>query len=693
MFGPTKPKTTLKSPVQYLKGVGPRRATTLAHLHIQVVEDLLFHVPRDWEDRRPPSPIVFKGRVIKTRFQQIGSKLSILKATLENERGEKREAIWFKRPSFRYDPFKPLKQAIATGLPIWIVGKPEDSLFPLANIRVEEFYSDQNHSSLHVGRIVPIYSLTEGIKEPFLRELIHQALTQHSSLVEDPLPSYLLQERNLSGIRQALQKIHFPDSWEERDAARSRLAYDEFLLLALAWAIKQRQTKNIRKGYGYEVKRHLLSPFREVLEFDLTQAQKRVINEIFQDMQQPNVMTRLLQGDVGSGKTVVALSALLLGVENGYQGAFMAPTEILAEQHLVTFNKFLKNLPVRYALLTSRTPPQKRAGILKEIAEGKIDIVIGTHALLEEDVQIPKLRIAVIDEQHRFGVRQRATLRQKGPPLDLLVMTATPIPRTLALALYGDLDVSTLDEMPPGRQPPSTYHWEEKQGFEQIRNEVEAGHQAYIVYPLIEESSSVDLKSAKKEFERLKNAVFPNLRVALVHGQMSGIQKTKAMEEFSLGLWDILVATPVIEVGVDVPNATTMIIQNADRFGLASLHQLRGRIGRGSAASHCVLVADPKNQEAEGRIRILCETTDGFKIGEEDLKHRGPGQILGTEQHGEFHLRVGNILKDSALLIQAREDAKKILALDPNLSDSRHQTLRRRLISLYQDRWHWIDLA
>ncbi|MBI4052173.1 MAG: ATP-dependent DNA helicase RecG [Elusimicrobia bacterium] len=684
----------LKSSVQYLKGVGPRRSRLLSHLGIYLVEDLLFHFPREWEDRTISSPTVFKGRVTKTRFQQVGLKLAILKATMENGHGQMREAVWFKRPSLRYDVFKPLKEDIAAGHPLWIIGKPEDSLFPTSKIRVEEYYSTQDEkAALHVGRIVPLYPLTEGLRQSFMREIVHQALSSNASLVEDPLPGDLIEKRDLLGVQQALWGLHFPKSSQERDAARTRLAYDEFLLLSLAWAIKQRQTKRVQKSYGYEIKRHLLTPFREHLGFDLTKAQRRVINEIFQDMQQPTPMTRLLQGDVGSGKTVVALSALLLGVENGYQGVFMAPTEILAEQHLVTFDKFLKDLPVRYALLTSRTKPGQRKELLKEIEDGKIDIVIGTHALLEEEVRIPKLRIAVIDEQHRFGVRQRATLRQKGPPLDLLVMTATPIPRTLALALYGDLDVSTLDEMPPGRKPVSTRHLTEKEGFDFIRSEVEAGHQSYIVYPIIEESGHRDLKAARKEFERLKREVFGDLKVALVHGQMQGAQKAKTMEEFSLGLWDILVATPVIEVGVDVPNATVMMVQNADRFGLASLHQLRGRIGRGEANSCCLMVAEPKTTEAEGRIRVICETTDGFKIGEEDLKHRGPGEILGTEQHGDFHLKVGNILKDSALLIRAREDGSRIMEQDPTLSQPKHQAIRRKLIAMYQNRWHWIDLA
>ena len=437
----------------------------------------------------------------------------------------------------------------------------------------------------------------------------------------------------------------------------------------------------------------MLTPFRQQLGFELTPAQKRVINEIFDDMRRPHPMTRLLQGDVGSGKTVVALSALLLAVENGGQAALMAPTEILAEQHRATLDRVLEGLPVRVASLTSRASKKERAAILDKIAEGQVDIVVGTHALLEEDVRFKSLRLAVIDEQHRFGVRQRTTLRQKGNLIDLLVMTATPIPRTLALALYGDLEVSTIDEMPPGRTPIKTVLAPEADAFAAARAAVAAGHQAYVVYPIIDESSRLDLQAAKAEYERLCAVVFPDLKVALIHGAMPPRTKNAVMDEFARGKWQILVATSVIEVGIDVPNATVMVIQNADRFGLASLHQLRGRIGRSAAESSCLLVADPKTPQARARLDTMVATSDGFRIGEEDLRLRGPGELLGTEQSGELSLRVADLFKDAELLADARADADELLSADAKLLKPEHALLKRRLLALYQSRWNWIDLA
>ncbi|MDE2290958.1 MAG: ATP-dependent DNA helicase RecG, partial [Elusimicrobia bacterium] len=426
---------------------------------------------------------------------------------------------------------------------------------------------------------------------------------------------------------------------------------------------------------------------------ELTRAQRRVINEVIEDMRRPQPMTRLLQGDVGSGKTVVALAGLLLAVENGMQGAFMAPTEILADQHLWTFRKFLANVPVRVELLTSGVPKARRRRVLERAAAGEVDIVVGTHALLEGEVRFKRLGLAVIDEQHRFGVRQRTTLRQKGPAMDLLLMTATPIPRTLALALYGDLDVSTLDEMPPGRLPVSTEHVGEERALEVLRRECARGRQAYVVYPIIEESARLDLKAAVAEFGRLKDGALGGLRVELVHGRMPGAKKVAAMEEYAAGRWDVLVATPVIEVGVDVPNATVMVVQNAERFGLASLHQLRGRIGRGVEPGHCFLVCEPKTDTAKRRIGVLCETSDGFRIGEEDLKLRGPGEALGTAQHGELGLEAADLARDSDLLAAAREDADALLAADPDLAGAGLGPLRRRLVERYQAKWQSIDLA
>jgi ATP-dependent DNA helicase RecG len=693
----------LERPIQYLKGVGPKRAALFQRLGIETVWDLLAHLPRSWERRSetrpqaPPGegPVVIKGRVAGARVVQAGPRLCMLVAELKCPGfPEGVEAVWFKRPSRRYDVFAPLKREAAPGCDLWVVGRPEGGLLPPRKVRVEEHYRVEDpRAGLHVGRITPVYPLTEGLCGRFLRECVASALADAGGELRESLPRALVEKRGLLTLPQALPAIHFPRSEAELEEARRRLAYEELLILELAWTIKQRQTRDVDKGFGYEIRRTLLSPFKARLGFDLTGAQKRVINEIFDDMRRPRPMTRLMQGDVGSGKTVVALAAMLLAVENGRQAAFLAPTEILAEQHYWTFRRFLSGLGVKFDLLSSRVSPKQRRSILEKAASGELDIVVGTHALLEGDVAFRRLSLAVVDEQHRFGVRQRATLRSKGHPLDFLLMTATPIPRTLSLALYGDLDVSTIDEMPPGRRYPETRCVDEAEAFAAARSEAAAGRQVYVVFPIISESSAMDLKAATAEHERIRSRVFPELRVALVHGRMPGKRKVGVMEEFARGEWDVLVATPVIEVGVDVPNAAVMIIENAERFGLASLHQLRGRIGRGVDRSFCFLVAGSSSEESSRRISILCETSDGFRISEEDLKLRGPGEVLGTEQHGDLALRVADILRDSDLLLEARADAEELLRSDPALSEEAHRALRRALAKAYDKKWSSIDLA
>jgi ATP-dependent DNA helicase RecG len=694
--------TLFEQPVQYLKGVGPKRAMTLATLGIVFVEDLLHYYPREWQDRRETQDlslptasglIVLQGRVIKAREYPAGPSLSLYKATLA-ARGGKVEAVWFKHRSRRFDVFATLKQEVTPGADVWVVGRAEAALTGIREVKVDEHYPlTDDRWSMHLQRLVPVYPLTEGLSQRFMRELLFSAVAEGAAGARDILPPALSQKRELLSAAQALRAIHFPGSERELEAARSRLAYEELLLLELAWLIKRRQTQGLVKGFTYEIKRHLLTPFREAVGFEFTRAQKHVINEIFDDMRKAPPMTRLLQGDVGSGKTIVALAALLLAVENRGQGVLMAPTEVLAEQHMRTAERLLGKLPVRVALLTGRVSGKKREKLLAEVQEGKIDILIGTHALLEDAVKPPKLRLAVIDEQHRFGVRQRATLRKKGELVDLLIMTATPIPRTLALSLYGDLDVSTIDEMPPGKALIETVRASEGEALEHLKAQVAQGRQAYLVYPLIEESEALDLRSAKAEFERLKAGPLAGLRVDLIHGAMSSKQKSQVMDDFSAGRTQALVATQVIEVGIDVPNATVMVIQNADRFGLSSLHQLRGRIGRGAAASRCYLVSQNQSEIAQRRLQTLVSSSDGFRIAEEDLKLRGAGEFLGTSQHGDMFLRVADLVKDAELLRQAREDAEQLLAGDHKLSAEPHRALRDRLVWLYAKRWQYIDLA
>ena len=682
----------VENSVQYLKGVGPKRAEALERLGVRTLGDLLAHYPRQWQDRRETADlslptatglVVTRGKVKRANRIQAGPRLALYKAEVVTAQGPL-TAVWFKHLSRQYDVFATLRKEVVPGADLWLVGRRDPMLIESREIHVDEYYLlEDPRWTLHVQRLTPIYPLTDGIGQRLLRELASQALEQAADKAPENLPLKLRASRSLLAAAQAVRGIHFPGSEAELEAARARLAYEELLLLELAWILKRRQTRELRKNFAYQVKRTLLTPFRQRLGFELTGAQKRVINEIFEDLQKPYPMTRLLQGDVGSGKTVVALASLLLAVENGYQGALMAPTEILAEQHFGTMKRLLDKMPVKLALKTGRSKGKAQDA----------DIVVGTHALLEDDVQFPRLRLAVIDEQHRFGVRQRTTLRQKSSMLDLLVMTATPIPRTLALALYGDLDVSTLDEMPAGKAKIETFHTGEPEALEAVKAEVKSGRQAYIVYPIIEESSRLDLRSAKAEFERLREGPLKGLRVALIHGAMSGKLKAEAMEGFAAGRYDVLVATQVIEVGIDVPNATVMVIQNAERYGLASLHQLRGRIGRGKHVSRCFLVGDPKTPEARTRLQTLVDSCDGFRIGEEDLKLRGPGEFMGTAQHGELTLSVADIFKDAALLAQARADAEALLKDDPRLQAPENAPLRERLLTLYQRRWNWIDLS
>ena len=692
--------------LQRLKGLGPAKAKLFEKLGISTLTDLLHYYPRTYQDRRPDekpndynsnSLTVFKGSVLRTQEIPARSVL-IFKAFLENEQGRQIECTWFKKRSFgrfRFDPFGPMKKDFKPNAEVWVIGRQEDRNNFFGNkITVEEYYPAADPlSALHTGRLTPIYSLTEGLTNKQFRLFMHEAL-QTEALQTEPeiLPPALLSKRKLLGSTQALRGIHFPAGLAELDAAKARLAYEEFLLLATAWGIKRTQTKILEKDYSYEIKRTLLTPLRHNLGFQFTNSQKHVINEIFRDLQSPRPMNRLLQGDVGSGKTVVALCAMLLAAENGYQAALMAPTEILAEQHFITFEKMLKALGVKTAILTSSTKAAAKRKILKELQEGTIQIIVGTHSLIQEDVKFANLRLAVIDEQHRFGVRQRAQLKEKTAKLDLLTMTATPIPRTLALAFYGDLEVSTLTELPPGRQPIQTEAATEKLAFMRVTDEVAKGRQAYIVYPLIEESEKISAKAVSEEFEKLKT-VFPQFRLAMLHGQMTQEEKEAVMADFAAHKTDILIATPVIEVGIDVKNATVMVIENAERFGLASLHQLRGRVGRGEHASCCILVAEHAGSIAKERVDIICRTCDGFKIGERDMQLRGPGEILGTRQSGELEFKAGDFFKDRDILTWAIEDRDELLTQDPALLQPAHRLFKQRLIQLYEKNWHLIDLS
>jgi ATP-dependent DNA helicase RecG len=531
---------------------------------------------------------------------------------------------------------------------------------------------DEGAEALHVGRIVPVYEKTGALTTKMQRALVHQALETLPQMLADPLPPAVRRRRQLVDRRAALVEVHFPPKGASigqlnafRSPAHQRLIFEEFFLFQLGIVLRRRRADAERKVRPVVVTDEIREAVRRVLPFRLTGDQKTVIREIVTDMQRPQPMNRLLQGDVGSGKTIVALMAALVAMENGLQVAFMAPTEILAEQHFFNIRRLLESARFRIALLTGNTPARKRREVLAELAGGSMHMVIGTHALVQEDVGFRELGLAIIDEQHRFGVLQRATLRAKGLHPDVLVMTATPIPRTLALTTYGDLDVSIMREMPPGRHPIATTARPESRRDEVyafVRREIEQGRQAYIIYPLVEESAKVDLKAATEMADHLSHDVFPEFRVALLHGRLKQDAKDRVMNAFVRGEFDILVSTTVIEVGVDVSNATVMVVEHAERFGLSQLHQLRGRVGRGAHKSYCILLyQSPLSEQGRERLKALAETSDGFEIAERDLQLRGPGDFFGTRQSGMPTLRAGDLLRDHGIMEDARREAVQAL--------------------------------
>lgn len=544
-------------------------------------------------------------------------------------------------------------------------------------------------SPVHTGAIVPIYPLTEGIYLKGLRRIVKRAVDEFSGVVEDVLPPTVLKRKSLLPVVDAIRNIHYPQNEQLLTAAKRRLIYEELFLHQLAMGLRRRKLRANPSQFRLTISDQMDLRIKARFPFMLTRAQQRVMAEIRKDLSSEWPMNRLLQGDVGSGKTVVALYALLAAVGNRLQGAIMAPTEILAEQHYSNVCRYLTGSKVRVLLLAGSLSRKERASALSAIASGEVDLVIGTHALIEEDVVFPKLAVAVIDEQHKFGVIQRADLIAKGLSPHVLVMTATPIPRTLAMTAFGDLDVSTIDEMPPGRGRVKTIVRSTAtmpKAFEFIRRKIAEGRQAFFVYPLIDPSDVLPLDSATEMAARLKTSVFPDLNIGLLHGGMSSEEKDAVMRDFRSGRIHILVSTIVIEVGIDVPNATIMVIGHAERYGLAQLHQLRGRIGRGSHESYCLLFGDARTPEARRRLEIMEKTTDGFKIAEEDLRIRGPGEFLGTRQHGLPQFRAADIMRDFAILREARDDAIALLAADPNLENKEHQAIRHAIERQYADK-------
>jgi ATP-dependent DNA helicase RecG len=687
----------LDTPLQFLKGVGPQRAKLLAKLGLETVADALLHLPRRHEDRSQftplgrlavgPEPRTCTGTVAGVSPPPRGRPQVPLFVTLRDATGFLR-AVWFGQPY--------LARIFQRGQRLIVHGKiqPPNRGSGALEMRVDDYevVEDAEDETLHTGRLVPVYPRTAGLPQRPLRALLKRLVDAHAAAVPEPLPPSVIARRRLLPLGEALRAGHFPSTEAERAAGMRRLIFDDFLLLEVGLAIR-RNREGRRPGLALNPPGELARGLRAALPFALTGAQERVWKEIRTDMAAPYPMNRLLQGDVGSGKTVVACLAILTAIEAGYQAALMAPTEILAEQHAMTLGRLLAPLGVEVTLLTNATRGKARRERLQALRAGAVGCVVGTHALVQKSVGFKRLGLAVVDEQHRFGVVQRAILRGKGESPDVLVMTATPIPRTLALTLYGDLDVSVLDEMPPGRQRIVTGVRDEKgrpkvYGF--LREQMQGGRQVYVVYPLVEESEVLDLRAATDMARRLQSEIFPEFRVGLLHGRMGFAEKDGVMTEFRRGAIQLLVSTTVIEVGIDVPNATVMLVEHAERFGLSQLHQLRGRVGRGREKSYCILMTAGASEEARRRLAAMEETGDGFRIAEADLGIRGPGDFFGTRQSGLPAFRVADLLRDAALLEEARQEAFAMVAADPDLARPEHRALRAALLARWRGR---LDLA
>ena len=696
-------------PVQYIKGVGPQRARLLEKVGINTLEDALYFLPRRYEDRGNLKAI---GQLVNGEGQTISGEvvaadlivtprrgLRIMEIALQDETGTI-YAKWFNQPYLK-KIFKKGQRLVLSGKVT--INRYYGHVWEMENPNFE-ILDDEDQELLHSGRIVPIYPETKGFGSRPIRSLINRFIEHYTPMLPEILPEPIRKEYGLLALPQALRAVHFPPSGSDlvrfnrgSSEPHRRLIFDEFLLLQLGLALKKRGVQDEKKGIRFKIDPSKVKRFIERLPFKLTSAQRRVMDEIQKDMAGIHPMNRLIQGDVGSGKTVVALFAMYMAVENNYQAALMVPTEILAEQHYLNLTPFLDELGIPCALLTSGQERKEKQRIREAIVSGAASVLIGTHALLQEEIRFQRLGLVVVDEQHKFGVMQRATLTRKGYHPDVLIMTATPIPRTLALSVYGDLDLSLLDEMPPGRKPVITklfYESQRQTVYREIEKELSKGHQAYVVYPLVEESEKVDLKAAVKMAAHIQETVFPRYRIGLLHGKMKSHEKEQVMRDVSHGKIQLLVSTTVIEVGIDVSNATVMLIEHAERFGLAQLHQLRGRVGRGPAQAHCYLLASfPQSEDGKRRLDAMVKSTDGFFIAEEDLSIRGPGEFFGTRQSGLPELKVANIIRDAKVLEEARAAAFKVIQLDPMLTRPAHQALKGSLVRKWRDRLELITVS
>lgn len=676
----------LKKEIQFIKGVGPNRAALLNKLGIFNLKDLITYFPREHEDRGNPQNIselvdgqdalicAFPlGRVNEVRIRK---NLMICKLMVRDETGSM-IITWYNQPYLK-NIFKP-------NVRYKFFGKVSRKY---NGMEMQSPVYEPEDSEKNTGKIIPLYPLTYGITQNTIRKIIKAGLEEIDGKLDETLPEYILKKYNFMDYNSAIQKIHFPEDFEEFNKARERLAFEELFSMQLALLSLKNKYEIKKPGikFSKEVK---MSEVIDKLPFKLTKAQLRVLEEIDKDMENIKPMNRLLQGDVGSGKTVVALISAYKAVKSGYQVVIMAPTAILATQHLESFNRILEKLGIKCELLISGISKKRKEDILSRLENGEIDILIGTHAVLEENVIFKKLGLVVTDEQHRFGVRQRSSIVEKGNNPDVLVMTATPIPRTLALILYGDLDISIIDELPPNRKKIETYsvtkHMEQRVNNFVAKN-IEEGRQCYVVCPLVEENEEIDARSVMEIYENYKNNIFPNYRVEYLHGKMKAKEKDAIMEKFKNGDIDILISTTVIEVGVNVPNSNIMIIENAERFGLAQLHQLRGRVGRGEYQSYCILKYQGNSKIVKERMKVISSTNDGFVISEKDLELRGSGEFFGTRQHGIPEFKIANLFEDISLLKAAQGIALEIIDKDPVLEKKENLTLKKLVDEKFKDR-------
>ncbi len=704
----TQHSRSLKDSIQYIKGVGPKRALLLHKLGLQTVDDCFYFIPHRYEDRSHVKKIgalvegeqvTFQGKVADVNILHLRRRRKILEVTVQDDTGTVC-AKWFKFNE------KYMKERYTVGRPLVVSGKPAFNRYQGEGLEIihpdVDLGSEDGSDPLDIGNIIPIYHTTEGLYQKSLRAIMKTLVEGYAHLLEEFLPADIRRRNHLPERGPAFSETHFPPLGTQenllkqfRTEAQVRLVFEELFLLQLGLAFKRKHTQEEEPGTPFKTRGDTIHRFIRLMQLELTGAQIKVLGHIMDDLEQSRPMNRLLHGDVGSGKTIVALITLLTAVDNGMQGALMAPTELLAEQHYLTIQPYCEALGIRMQLMTSAMSSKEKKTVLENIREGTTHIAVGTHALIQKGVEFKNLGLAVIDEQHRFGVLQREAISKKGPYPHVLVMTATPIPRSLAMTLYGDMDVSVLDEMPPGRQPIQTKRYYESQrdkAYAFLKKEISKGRQAYVVCPLIEESDTQDLKTVLEVYDDLQKR-FPDVAVALIHGKLKKEERQRIMADFKAGKADILVATTVIEVGIDVPNATVMLIEHAERFGLAQLHQLRGRVGRGPHHSYCLLVAyPPLTEDGKLRVKAMMDSCDGFKIAEQDLQIRGPGDFMGTRQSGMPSLVFADLIRDIKIIETTRKEAFNLIDRDPKMEDPEHQKLKQAFQQYLGDRLDFMDI-